>query len=342
MTALAKLFGLLTLAVLAAGLVLVRPGHADAQNVFALAREFPLTDFSKRSVELGEIWTGRPRRGSFPTIDAPRFVRAAQPVEVGPLEPVLSVNINGDFRAYPLRILLFHELVNDVVGGVPILVSYCPLCNSGVVFDRRLDGETLRFDNTGRLRHLDMLIYDTATESWWQQFLGEAIIGEYTSRRLALIPARTESLARFRERAPNGLLMVPESPDFRPYGLTSHVGEDDAVIPPTLAKERFPFDLPDDLSPLERIVVVGQEAWLLRLVREETRLEAGDLVITWEAGQNSLHDRQVIADGRDVGNVVVQRRTDEGLVDVPYDVSFLYAFYAFKPEGTLHREYRRP
>lgn len=312
--------------------------QAIAQDVFALAREFPRTDFSKRSIDLKDIWTGRPRRGSFPTINQPRFVPAANPVDLGPLEPVLSIGINGDFRAYPLRILLFHELVNDVVGGVPILVSYCPLCNSGVVFDRRLDGEELTFDNTGRLRHLDMLIYDTNSESWWQQFLGEAIVGEHTGRRLELIPARTESLAKFRERAPNGLLMVPDSPDFRPYGLSSHAGEDDIAIPPGLVKERFPFDLPEDLSPLERIVVVGDEAWLHSLVREEKRIESGDLVITWEGGQNSLHDRQVIADGQDVGNVVVQRRTDGGLVDVPYDVSFLYAFFAFRPGGTLHRK----
>ena len=314
------------------------PSAAYAQNVFALAREFPLTDFSKRSIELKDIRTGRPRRGSFPTINDPRFVPATAQVGVGPMEPVLSVGINGDFRAYPLRMLLFHELVNDVVGGVPILVSYCPLCNSGGVFDRRLDGEVMTFDNTGRLRHLDMLIYDTATESWWQQFLGEAIVGEHTGRRLDLIPARTESLAKFRQRAPDGLLMVPENPDFRPYGLTSYAGEEDAVIPPALVKERFPFDLPEDLSPLERIVVVGDEAWLHSRVREEKRIESGDLVITWDAGQNSIYDRQVIAEGRDVGNVVVQRRTDQGLVDVPYDVSFLYAFFAFKPEGTLHRE----
>ena len=191
------------------------PPGAHSQNVFALAREFPLTDFNKRSIDLKDIWTGRPRRGSFPTINAPRFVPASTRVDVGPLEPVLSVGIDGDFRAYPLRVLLFHELVNDVVGGVPILVSYCPLCNSGIVFDRRLDGDVLQFDNTGRLRHLDMLIYDTSTESWWQQFLGEAIVGELTGRRLALIPARTKSLARFRDRAPDGLLMVPETPDFR-------------------------------------------------------------------------------------------------------------------------------
>ena len=77
---------------------------------------------------------------------------------IGPLEPVLSLVVGGDARAYPLRVLLFHEIVNDVVGGVPVLVTYCPLCNSGVVFDRRLDGDVLTFGNTGRLRHFDMVM----------------------------------------------------------------------------------------------------------------------------------------------------------------------------------------
>ncbi len=83
---------------------------------------------------------------------------------------MISIDLNGDAGAYPLRILLWHEIVNDVVDGVPVLVSYCPLCNSGVVFDRRIEGKTLSFGNTGRIRYFDMLMYDHQTESWWQQF----------------------------------------------------------------------------------------------------------------------------------------------------------------------------
>lgn len=141
----------------------------SAQDVFQFGREFPLTDFSKRSIPLSEI-TASQGRGAFPTIYEPMFTTPEEALaSVGPLEPVLSIGINGDFRAYPLQIMLWHELVNDVVGGVPVLVTYCPLCNSGVVYDRRLNGDVLTFDNTGRLRHLDMVIFDLDTESWWQQ-----------------------------------------------------------------------------------------------------------------------------------------------------------------------------
>ncbi|MHA1564158.1 MAG: DUF3179 domain-containing (seleno)protein [Alphaproteobacteria bacterium] len=316
--------------------VLLAPISAGAQSIFDFAREFPLTDFSKRSINLGEIFTGSPRRGSFPTIDDPKFVAVGEIDNIGPLEPVLSLIIDGDARAYPLRMLLFHELVNDVVGGVPVLVSYCPLCNSGVVYDRRLDGETLSFDNTGRLRHFDMVIYDRQSESWWQQFLGEAMVGERTGQRLRALPARLESLGRFEDRAPEGLVLVPENENMRPYGTSGNEGVDD--IPPALARERYPFPLPDGVSPLERLIVVGDEAWTLELVRTNGQIERGDLVLTWEAGQNSIHDDRLIRNGRDVGNVIVQRRTAAGLSDVVYDVSFAYAFAAFVPDGVIHQE----
>lgn len=333
----AKLASMVRVAGVALAALAASSSGAGAQDIFALAREFPLTDFSTHSVDLSEIWTGAPRRGSFPTIFSPRFVAASAPTGLGPMEPVISVGINGDWRAYPLRILLFHEIVNDVVGGVPILVTYCPLCNSGVVFERTVEGEVLVFDNTARLRRSDMLIYDKGTESWWQQYLGEAIVGERTGQRLTLVPARRESIARFRERAPEGRLLVPENPDFRPYGLSGGAGIDGMVIPPALAKERFPFDLPEGISPLARVVVVGEEGWALELLRREGTIESGDLVLTWEPGQNSIHDQTVIARGRDVGIVVVQRKGERGLVDVVYDVSFVFAFAAFKPDGVLHR-----
>lgn len=327
-----QLIGVLALALVVVAFPRATP--ATAQSVFHLQREFPLTDFGKRSIHLRDIFTGSPRRDSFPTIYEPKFAPVAEVMDLGPLEPVLSIGLNGDFRAYPLRILLYHELVHDDVGGVPILVTYCPLCNSGVVYDRRLDGKVLEFGNTGRLRHYDMVIYDRATESWWQQFLGEAIIGEHTGRRLEALPARLESLSRFRDRAADGRVLVPDDPGARPYGLTGNAGTDS--LPPALARERYPFELPNEVSPLARLVVVGDDAWTVELVRKQGRIESGQLVLVWEPGQNSVHDTRVIAESRDVGNVIVQRRTASGLEDVPYDVSFAFAFSAFVPNGTLH------
>ena len=291
--------------------------------------EFPRTDFSKSSINFSEIVADGPRRDTIPPIFKPEFVAASEATDVGPMEPVLSIIIEGEARAYPLRILLWHEIVNDVVGGVPILVSYCPLCNSGVIFDRRLDGEVLSFGNTGRIRHFDMVMYDRQSESWWQQFLGEAIIGSYTGARLTALPARLESLERFRERAPNGLLLVPSGGHVRAYGSTPFAGMEARRI-------RMPYALPDGVEPLTRVVVVDGEAWSLDLLRREKTLRAGDLVLTWEAGQNSIHDQRRIAKSRDVGNVTVMRGDGDSLTNVAHDVTFAFAFSAFHPGGTLH------
>ncbi len=311
------------------------PG-AFAQGLGAWQREFPLTDFDSRSIELSEIDDDGNTRDSIPPVGAPVYVDADKATDIGPLEPVLSIGINGDFRAYPLRILLWHEIVNEDIGGVPVLISYCPLCNSGVVFDRRVNGQLLTFGNTGRLRHKDMVMYDHQTESWWQQFTGEAMIGSLTGQTMKPLAARLESLEKFRKRAPNGKVLVPENDRARPYGASPYVGMDSQRLPRAIAQLNFPYPLPADVQPLERVVVVGEEAWTLAKLREAKKIESDNLLLTWEAGQNSIHDTQLIFRGRDVGNVVVQRRTANGLEDVPYDVSFAFAFSAFVPDGKLN------
>ncbi len=206
--------------------------------------EFPITDFERHAIAYDEILFDGASRDSIPPIDHPRFVPVSEITGVGALEPVLSIAINGDLRAYPLRLLLWHEIVNDTVndtvGGVPVLVSYGPPCNSGVVFERRLEGRLLEFGNTGRLRHFDMVMYDKQTESCWQQFLGEALIGELTGKRLKLLPARLESLSRFKARAPGGKLLVPDDDGARPYGRTPYFGMDSRALP----RGRFPYYFP--------------------------------------------------------------------------------------------------
>ena len=308
--------------------------HAQFRPDNAWAREFPKTDFTKTAIHFNEIVTDGPKRDQIPPIHKPKFIKAADDREVGREEPVLTLGINGDARAYPIRMLLWHEIVNDEVGGVPVLVSYCPLCNSGVVYDRRLDGELISFGNTGRIRHADMVMYDHQTESWWQQFTGEAIIGKLTGKRMKLIPARLESLGRFIQRWPEGKLLIPNDRGARRYGQTPYGGMDTG--PASRMFSRYP--VPQGVRHLERVIVVGDEAWTLKLLRKSRKITKGDLVLTWAPGQNSIHDNPVIARGRDVGNVVVQKKQCDKLVDFPYDVTFAFAFSAFRPKGTLHTD----
>jgi len=296
--------------------------------------EWPKTDFKKANVKLSTIMSGGPKKDGIPPIDRPKFTTVGQAAMkgLGKLEPVVSVNFNGDARAYPVRMLMWHEIVNDTVGGMPVSVTYCPLCNSAVVFDRRLDGMLLDFGTTGKLRKSDMVMYDRQTESWWQQFLGKAIVGKLAGKTLKMLPMRMESFERFAKRHPDGKVLIPNNERMRPYGRNPYRGYDSRSRP------YFPVGgLPKGVAPLERVVVIGKQAWTFSLLREKRRVVVGDHVITWEKGQASALDSAVINQGRDVGNVVVQRKDKSGkLVDAVHDVSFAFAFHAFHPDGKIH------
>jgi len=309
-------------------------GDAEAGKIPAVAAywttEWPRTDFSRHSIDLKEIRSGGPPKDGIPPIDKPKFIAISEVRGVVGTEPVISIRIGNDARAYPLSVLMWHEIVNDTVGGVPVAVTFCPLCNAAMVFDRRLDGRVLDFGTTGKLRHSDLVMYDRQTESWWQQFLGEAIVGELTGKRLKFLPARVESIARFKKRFPGGRYLVPNDPYKRRYGANPYAGYD-ALDRPFL----YQGPLPPNLPPLARVVSIGKQAWSLDLVRRKKRIEHGDYVITWEPGQNSALDSAVIGEGRDIGNVVVQKKTADGLVDAVHGIDFAFAFYAFHPDGVI-------
>jgi len=298
------------------------------------ASQWRNTDFSKRAVDMDEIlWGGVPKDG-IPPIDDPVYgsVDDAREAGLAPTEPVVSVGVNGDWRAYPLRVLTRHEIVNTEIGGQPVTVTYCPLCNSAVVFDRRLDGTVYDFGVSGFLRNSDLIMWDRQTESWWQQFTGRAIVGEMTGAELDMLPMRMESFENFAERAPGDAKVLVTGRGLRAYGANPYEGYDTAQRP-------FLYDgppPPGGLPPLERVAAVDDTAWTFDYLKHRRRVEHGDLVITWEPGQNSALNTRLIAEGRDVGNVVVQRKTEDGLEDVVHDITFVFAFHAFNPEGTIH------
>ena len=209
------------LAILALGLVAAIGARAGPED---WRREWPHTDFARHSVNYDEILSGGPPKDGIPAIDRPSFHPVGDIGDVAPQEPVISVRIGGEARAYPLRILIWHEIVNDTVGGTPIGVTWCPLCNSSVVFDRRVGGRTLSFGTTGKLRNSDLVMYDRETESWWQQFSGECIVGALLGAQLNLLPDRVESVERFRARFPRGQILVPPDPEGRSYGHNPYTG----------------------------------------------------------------------------------------------------------------------
>ena len=291
------------------------------------------TDCRRSKIDWSEIVSGGPPKDGIPSIDTPLFRNVTEIRDLAAVEPVIGLEIEGDARAYPLRILIWHEIVNDTVGGRPVAVTYCPLCNSAVVFDRRVGGRELDFGTTGKLRNSDLVMYDRQTESWWQQFTGEAIVGSMLGQELKLVPARLESFAEFTARHPNGRVLVPSDPTLRRYGINPYRGYDSSARP-------FLFDgsLPPGIPAMARVVVVKADRTkpvivALEHLRKHRQLQFGALRLAWRPGQASAVDTSEIALGQDVGTVEVTAVDATGKSElVPYDVTFAFVAHAFHPD----------
>ncbi len=199
----------------AAGLVLAGVWLAGAS-----AAEAPLRNgfrLESRRIDVAEVRAGGPPRDGIPALDAPPAVPAAEAVWDDD-EVVIGVALGGAARAYPLAVLVWHELVNDEVGGVPVVVSYCPLCGTGMVFDRRVAGKPRRFGVSGLLYRSDLLLYDRETESLWSQISAEAVSGPSEGERLALLPSRMLPWKLWRERHPETTVTTTETGHRRRYG----------------------------------------------------------------------------------------------------------------------------
>jgi hypothetical protein len=291
------------------------------------------TDFDQHSVPLQEILSGGPPKDGIPAIDAPQFVPVSTADFLDDREPVIALELAGEVRAYPIQILMWHEIVNDEIGGRPVTVTFCPLCNTAIVFDRRAGGRVLDFGTTGNLRNSDLVMYDRQTESWWQQFSGEAIVGELTGTRLGQVAARIVPWAAFRRDHPGAKVLSRQTGYDRAYGENPYAGYDDASSPPFF----YAANSSDGrLPPKERVVYLedGDEAvavpFSLLRKRGEIEVEVGDrtLVVRWAAGVASALDSTEIANGKDVGSAQV---LEDGR-PVAFHEPFWFAVAAFRPD----------
>jgi hypothetical protein len=289
----------------------------DATDQLRVSTDGWKTDFSRHSVPLGEFLSGGPPRDGIPPIDEPKPVAIAAADEwLDAKEPVLVVEVGGQPRAYPIQILVWHEIVNDTLGGRPIAVTYCPLCNSSLVFDRDVEGVGLvRFGTTGNLRHSDLVMWDDRTESWWQQLTAEAVVGELTGTRLEVLPSQTLSWADFKARHPDGDVLSRDTGHDREYGANPYEGYDDPDSQPFLLEGEADGRLP----PKERVVAIKEERSAVvvpfsHLVREPVaQVEAGGVpvVVLYKRGVISPLDAAAISRSRDVGTAgTFDRRLD--------------------------------
>ena len=273
------------------------------------------TDFAKHSVPLNEIISGGPPKDGIPAVDHPSFVSVSEADRwMEDREPIIVFEHDGAVRGYPWQILIWHEIVNDEVRGLPVTVTYCPLCNTAIAFDRRVGDKVLDFGTTGRLRHSDLVMYDRQTESWWQQAVGEAIVGELTGTMLTMLPAPTVSWADFKQGYPDADVLSRDTGISRSYGGSPYAGYDTG--------EPFLFRGPTDgrLPMMARVVVVkvGDDAvvYPMETLADETVINhdvAGSPVaLFYRKGTASAVDARSIADGREVGSAEVFLRRVEG------------------------------
>ncbi len=261
------------------------------------------TNFCQHSVDYSEIISGGPPPDGIPPIDNPNFDSIAQgDAWLADVQPVIALAVGDEAKAYPLAILTRHEIANDEIAGIPVAVTFCPLCNAGIVFKREVDDQVLRFGVSGNLRNSDLIMWDNKTLSWWQQFTGEAIVGEMTGTQLEMLPAQMVAWKDFKDAYPNGQVL---SNNGRNYGLNPYTGYDSSTQP-------FLFlGTPDSrLQATERVLgyFAGDTAvaYPLSLIAEkgviEDTIDDRDVVIFYEPGQVSALDQSVIEASKEVGS----------------------------------------
>ncbi len=231
-------------------------------------------------------------------------------------EPVILLKIDNVARAYPLQILTWHEIVNDQLNGVPVVVSFCPLCNTAIVYSRTMNGEILDFGTTGRLRYSNLIMYDRQQETWWQQATGEAIVGDLTGSHLQALPAFIISWQDYKNQFPTGDVLSKETGFQRPYGTNPYSGYDDINNVP------FLYDGPETpglLPPVARVLAVAingeSVAYPYTILEDKPVINdtIGDtpVVVFWTKGTASALDNFEISKSRDVGAAVIY----ESLID---------------------------
>lgn len=305
-----------TLSLLAGGFLLVAAAsfaHADSLNGF---------DLRDTLVARKLIRSGGPPRDGIPSIDSPRFVSADDADHLSDTDRVLGVVIDGITKAYPIKILNYHEIVNDQFGDAPVAVTFCPLCGTGIVFDARIDGQARQFGVSGLLYNSDVLMYDRQSESLWSQILAQAISGPARGRYLRALPARHTTWANWRQHHPETLVLDEPRRFQRNYDVDPYLGYADSkrLWAPVAHKDRrYPRK-----SVVVGVVVNGAaHAWPFAELPDD-----GQVVADTVGGQPvSLHYDSATrsaavldADGR----------------EIPSFTAFWFAWVAFHPDTGVY------
>jgi len=343
-----------------AGFVFISSALAQGGG-FLPTNEFPKTDFENISVDMDSILSGGPPRDGIPSIDQPEFSTATEAQEwLGKDEPVVAFAVGDDARAYPLQILIYHEIVNDVVNDKPVT-----------------DGEVLDFGTTGRLRNSDLIMYDRQSETWWQQFTGRGIIGKFNEVKLTQLASQIVSFDTFNQTYPKGKILNRETGHTRPYGNNPYSGYDNINNSPFLYKGPKDKRLP----PMERVLCLAStdKASLLVPISQledkpvlNVNYNDEPVVVIATSKATSALDKSNIGESRKVpaaaafsamldgevlafemkdgelvdkasgsvwnafGQAISGPLADKALTQVDSGVHFAFAWLAFEPESIVH------
>ena len=327
----------------------------------------------KHIVPFDQIFSGGPPPDGIPSIDNPKFMNVQDAANfISDSDLVLGLNINGDTRAYPLLILVWHEIINDKVGGVPVAITYCPLCFTNQVFNRTLNSHgqerivVLQFGTSGKLYNNNLVMYDRTSKSLWSQALGQAIVGKYAGQKLQRIPFDIAYWKDWKQLYPNSKVLSKDTGFSRPYGVDPYGGyytSNQLYFPVSNHDNRLGLKekiigLDDSrggagkeqykaykLQQIETQKVIndeinGKPVTLFSLhpamVRAYDRIIVGGKVLEFESSNNKITDKQTGSEWNFDGEAVNGILKGKHLTRLPFDEGFWFEWVAFHPQTAIY------
>lgn len=305
-----KKIGLIILVAILSFLVFNRVGIAN--NGF---------DLTNTSVPHELILSGGPAKDGIPSLDNPKFIFVSDVNFLKDTDRILGINYQGIKKAYPIKIMNYHEVVNDDLNGQAVVITFCPLCRSGIAYSANIKGEKHSFGVSGLLYNSDVLLYDRETESLWSQIMSTAISGPLKGHHLTAIPMQNTTWKDWKQQQPNTLILSTETGYRRDYTSNPYINYelDNSIW--------FPITAQNASYPAKSLVIGLEIEGKFKSYPFSELDKAGDNLNDQFAGTNI-----VIRYNKQHQSAQV---LDSHGKPVPSVVTFWFAWYAFHPEWLL-------
>jgi hypothetical protein len=279
-------------------------------------------DLGNASIPVKEIKDGGPPKDGIPAIDKPQFKKASE-LNLDQNTRILGVRVNGVAKAYPIPIMNYHEIVNDMFEGDPVVVTYCPLCGSGIAFDASIDNKRRTFGVSGLLYNSDVLLYDRQTESLWSQIMMEAVSGPLVGEKIEMVPTMNTSLSEWKKKYPDTWVLTENTGYQRDYSRDPYSGYEES--------EQLYFDVDKKdarFHPKESVIGIEIKGKFKAYPFSELeKFKNGSLKDQFQ-GQEL-----VINFNKDSRSATITNRQGE---ELPSLTTFWFAWYAFHPETEVY------